>query len=898
MTIRRGNRTDSGNDKWRPDPRLTSDMLKSVLESIRYEMRHDVDKFELLFRGSTVLERSKRGLTLSRLSQKGRRTIEDRVSIDLEGRYHGQNLEIGEGCQVTLSCETCTPAGEREDWVFSVDRLKIKENRVRLRISSPRQRRGFTFCQKSHRGKGSTTSYRVDLHSSPEVFNRQLRCVENIMTEFCSGGGRPEGIERAPQTDLPRSILSILVDGRDRQVHKSQRPLAVTKSRMYDDSQREVVKRALAADRVFLIHGPPGTGKTTVLEYVILETLKENPDARVLVTADSNKAVDNIVMRLQESGICTTRIGVQGKIDMKCRGSSLTERFFSHPWHKEFASIQEQLSEVGRELRKLPRTSALRWEEYKQPIWGIRHSRSYEDSGRDGEKQRMLATLRRERRGLQSRLSKTYERINASIMKGTEVLACTTAYLEHPAARTFLRYASGSVDLAVFDEATQASSGSAWLPIIMARKIILAGDHKQLPPVVLTPEAFERGYGISLFERMLESITTSDERLFLGRLTIQYRMNPVIMGFSNIRFYGGRIKPGKGVDKLIMKPELADRSLDEPDEWRTLLDGDNPLVLLDTSTSDTSRERRVGTSYTNPLEVDISEAIVKKLHTYRIRPDRIGVITPYLANQRQLRARLEKLYPIEVSSVDGFQGREKDVIVLSLTRDNPNERIGFLHDERRLNVALTRARRKLIIVANAQTFSRHAVYRDLFRYIRQNGTVCDIPNLAFDWQAGTLDDMDIFCVPARRFPCPLCDDCFTSVVDLQDHIEARHEASTKMRECRFCGKLVSGPVAYHIHLMEDHADRRLSIALRAESVYRREYGYSAMSGNREKMKSINAIIADGLGRDFFRFLEWRLVMYRGRIETGARYERSFRATQEDIQYVSQRLSEGKSRLGI
>ncbi|MEO0249450.1 MAG: AAA domain-containing protein, partial [candidate division WOR-3 bacterium] len=270
-------------------------------------------------------------------------------------------------------------------------------------------------------------------------------------------------------------------------------------------------------------------------------------------------------------------------------------------------------------------------------------------------------------------------------------------------------------DLAVIDEATQATEPSALIPLIKARRAVLAGDHKQLPPTVVSREAEKGGLGVSLFERMI-GLHPSASAL----LDTQYRMRPEIMEFPARVFYDGRLVAAPGLEKMRLSDLLAFPADNH------ILD-DRPLVFLDTGGRFREKTRRGSPSKENPGEAELVRKLVKELLGLGLDHLQVGVIAPYDDQVKLLR----EILPggVEARTVDGFQGREKEVIILSLVRSNPVGRIGFLNDRRRLNVAITRAKRKLIVIGDARTLSSDRVYRDFVEWAGERGLLLGLGDL-------------------------------------------------------------------------------------------------------------------------------------------------------------------------
>ncbi len=429
-------------------------------------------------------------------------------------------------------------------------------------------------------------------------------------------------------------------------------------------AQEQAVNSVLRAKDVAIVHGPPGTGKTTTLVEAIYETLRR--ESQVLVCAQSNMAVDWISERLVDRGVNVLRIGNPVKVNDKMLSFTYERRFADHPDYPQLWSIREA-------IRKL----------------------------RQGRNRRRDDGYHQKLDRLKSRAAELEIRINAQLFGEARVIAST---LTGSANRLLTGQKFGTLFI---DEAAQALEPACWIAIRRASRVILAGDHCQLPPTVKSIAALRGGLGTTLMERVV-----SQKPEVVTLLKTQYRMNEQIMRFSSDWFYGGMVEAA---------PQI---------KYRGILDLDNPMTWIDTSGVE-GREEFVGESFgrINRAEADLTlnvlEEYFTKIGKRRILDERIdvGVISPYRAQVQLLRRLVRKkefFKPyrglISVNTVDGFQGQERDIIVISLVRANADGQIGFLSDLRRMNVAITRARMKLIILGDVPTMTRHPFYRKLYEY--------------------------------------------------------------------------------------------------------------------------------------------------------------------------------------
>ena len=476
-------------------------------------------------------------------------------------------------------------------------------------------------------------------------------------------------------------------------------------------TQERAVNEVLWAKDVAIVHGPPGTGKTTTLVEAINETLMR--ESQVLVCAQSNMAVDWISEKLVDRGVNVLRIGNPTRVNDKMLGFTYERRFESHPDYPQLWAIRKAIRELRKNRKK----------------------------GSENYHQKMDR--------LKSRAAEIEIRINSELFGEARVIACTLVGSAH-------RLLEGMKFGTLFiDEAAQALEAACWIPMKRASRVILAGDHCQLPPTVKSIAALRAGLGKTLMERIAEN---KPEVVTL--LKIQYRMNDDIMRFSSDWFYGGKVESA---------PQI---------KYRSVLDYDHPITWIDTSneenqitiegedapedsastsssasssnSSSTSaahqnsasavnqnsdlnfKEQFVGESFgrINKAEAELTLLTLAEYFTkigkQRVLSESIdvGIISPYRAQVQYLKKLIKKyefFKPyrrlISVNTVDGFQGQERDVILISLVRSNDEGQIGFLKDLRRMNVAMTRARMKLIILGNKDTMTQHPFYKKLWEYV-------------------------------------------------------------------------------------------------------------------------------------------------------------------------------------
>lgn len=435
-------------------------------------------------------------------------------------------------------------------------------------------------------------------------------------------------------------------------------------------TQETAVNKVLCARDVAIVHGPPGTGKTTTLVEAIYETLHREP--QVLVCAQSNMAVDWISEKLVDRGVNVLRIGNPTRVNDKMLSFTYERRFEAHPSYPELWSIRKELRALSGKTRR----------------------------GNYEERERMRHHLGK----LRDRATALEVQINAELFDAAHVIASTLVSSNH---RLLDHRHFGTLFI---DEAAQALEAACWIAIRKADRVILAGDHQQLPPTIKCYEAAKKGLDHTLMELIVAHKPNA-----VSLLKIQYRMHEDIMRFSSEWFYDGELQAA---------PEVRHRGI---------LDWDMPISWVDTSEMD-FKEEFVGETFgrINKAEADLLLehllAYIDRIGSKRIIDERIdfGIISPYKAQVQYLRSKVKNttaFHPfrslISINTVDGFQGQERDVILISLVRANEQGEIGFLRDLRRMNVAITRARMKLIIFGDAQTLGHHPFYKKLQNSLKE-----------------------------------------------------------------------------------------------------------------------------------------------------------------------------------
>lgn len=430
-------------------------------------------------------------------------------------------------------------------------------------------------------------------------------------------------------------------------------------------SQQRAVNKTLCCRDVMVVHGPPGTGKTTTLVEAVYETLRREP--QVMVCAQSNAAVDWICGKLIDRGVPVLRVGNPARVDDKVLSATNERQFEAHPDYPELWGVRKAIREVAAGRRRMSRADA--------------------------------SALSNRLHNLRRRAVELEVKIQVEIFESARVVASTLVGSDNAVLK------GRRFTTLYIDEAGQALEAACWIAIRKADRVIFAGDHCQLPPTVKSVEAERAGLSRSLMESVVDKCRSAVELL-----TVQYRMNEAIMRFSSDWFYGGRLQAAEEV------------------KCRGILDFDSPVEWLDTSEMD-FKEKYVSATggRVNPDEgefmLDSLEAYIKRIGEKRVEDENLdfAVISPYKAQVSWLRRNAKKRNvlrrlkgKIAINTIDGFQGQERDVVFISLVRSNDDGKIGFLSDLRRMNVAMTRARMKLVIIGSAATLTRHPFYEKLF----------------------------------------------------------------------------------------------------------------------------------------------------------------------------------------
>ncbi len=560
------------------------------------------------------------------------------------------------------------------------------------------------FPEEPHSFVFSDGGLRADLYVNDITFQRMLDAID----------------------ELEKAEDNRLADLRDVIVGQRQPPerwvvdIEAWNNANLNASQRAAVEQAVGSDDFFLIHGPPGTGKTTTVAEVIHQCVEAGES--VLATAASNAAVDNLVEFLVAGGADVVRVGHPARVTPAIERHTLDAQLEQHDTYQRSQELRDQAFNLKD-----------RRDEHRYPSGRYRR-------GMSNEQIKELAKANEGSRGvspeiiqemadwieIDEQVDEYFEESDRlrgeaidEIMASADVV-CTT---NSTAGSQLLN--DRHFDALVIDEATQATEPSCLIPITLADRVVMAGDHRQLPPTVLSQEAAQRGLRNSLFERIARREYGDRIRTML---TTQYRMHEQIMAFSSEEFYEGQLEANDSVRHHTLEGIGFDTDpLDDVPDHQFMLDPEVPLVFIDTAGIEAPEQSPRGSkSRENVREADLVVGLAESALEAGLDPEDIAIISPYSDQVDRIRQELGPKH-LEVKTVDGFQGREKELVLLSLVRSNPDGEVGFLQDIRRFNVALTRARRKAVVVGDSATVSQVPVYRHFIDYVDEHGLHLNLP---------------------------------------------------------------------------------------------------------------------------------------------------------------------------
>lgn len=485
----------------------------------------------------------------------------------------------------------------------------------------------------------------------------------------------------AAEDDRVAELREILLNGvlRETDAQKPSPSAAYTPSSILNESQWLAIQKITNAPDIAFIHGPPGTGKTTTIVEAIKQAIDE--ERQVLVCAPSNAAVDLLVEKLSSRGLNALRIGHPARVTEQSLGKTIDVKISEHSHFGELRALRRKMEQLRRQAGQFKRNFG--------------HS--------EREQRRML---REEARLLKSDADLLEFYIVTDLLNNAEAICCTLVGSSHPVLK-------GRKFKTVFiDEAAQALEPACWIPLLRSQRVIFAGDHCQLPPTIKSKEAASQGLSKTLFERGIEKFSH-----WTSMLQVQYRMNETIMQFPSKYFYNDALLAHESVRRQLLTPDEA------------------PIEFIDTAGCGYTENQDPETlSRFNMEEAELLIQQVERVvdsvgaSAWLDKKFTLGIITPYSAQVDRLRllaensAILEPLHQfISINTVDAFQGQERDVIAITFVRSNEKSELGFLTDIRRTNVAMTRAKKKLLMVGDSATLCSHAFYAELIEFFQLKG---------------------------------------------------------------------------------------------------------------------------------------------------------------------------------
>ncbi|GAB3921727.1 AAA domain-containing protein [Larkinella terrae] len=630
------------------------DYFKNLLDLLKTEREEDRNQYRKLTETTSIAERRANGLTWYPIAIRGSELSRgDYLTVEVERTTHHDVPHQLRAGLPALFFSNHDPQKDRVEGTItyqSGNRLKITLLTDELPEWSRDGKLGveMLFDDKSY----------DEMQEALKAANSLAESSQNRLVNILTGQKSPTFHPDLPQINNPR----------------------------LNDSQNRAVEKIRAANELAIVHGPPGTGKTTTLVQAI-KTLIRQDHQKILVVAPSNTAVDLLSEKLHDEGINVLRIGNPARISERLTALTLDQKMADHPLMKEAKKLKKQANEFKNMAHK--------------------YKRQFGKAERDQRK-----ALFDEAHRIMKDVGNTEQYIIDDLVAKAQVITATLVGSNQYMIRNL------TFHTVVIDEAGQALEPACWIPILKAQKLILAGDHCQLPPTIKSAEAARKGLSTTLLEKCVllhpESVSLLDE---------QYRMHERIMGYSSKVFYGSQLKAHASVATHELFP------------------GDSALLFIDTAGCG-FEEKLEGTSSTNPEEAALLikhlTQVVTELAPFYAPTDfpTIAVISPYkqqlnVLNEQLLHAPDLQPYLAKISAntIDSFQGQERDIVYISMTRSNDQQEIGFLADIRRMNVAMTRARKKLVVVGDSATLASLPFYADFITYAETHNTY----HSAWEW---------------------------------------------------------------------------------------------------------------------------------------------------------------------
>jgi predicted DNA helicase len=623
--------------------------LERLLELLRIEMEEDRKQYQEKMKFMTLQQRKEEGFTWYPLRIKDTYYgIGERLILEVE-RTSDTNIphQFGNGKMIRLfSNSDKTEEGGEMTGVISA----VRENFLKIVFFADELPDWVDYGKLGVELQFDETTYK-EMEAAVKTVIKARNCRAAELREILLGYEKPIFLELSEPVKIPS----------------------------LNESQNKAVNKVLEAEDVAIIHGPPGTGKTTTLVEAIIQVLDE--EEQVMVCAPSNTAIDLITEKLAQRNVRVLRIGNPARINEEQLRHTIDMQVTGH---RDYKKIKE-LRKSANELRNM----------------ALKYKRQY---GRTEREQRKM--VMREARKMADEAGAIEDYITNDLIDKARVITCTLVGSVSPAIK------ERTYSTIFIDEAAQALEPGCWIPILKADKVVFAGDHCQLPPTVKCFEAAKAGLSVTLFEKCIER-TDSDTML-----ETQYRMNEKIMEFSNRQFYGDKLKAAEAVKNHLLA--ISENPVISA-----------PVQFIDTAGcgySEDINQKTLSTFNEEEAKLLVShfKLLIQSLKTegHEIMGLTAGIIAPYKAQTEILKSLTEKDTEISesgiklsVNTVDGFQGQERDIIYISLVRSNEKREIGFLGDVRRMNVALTRARKKLVVIGDSATLGEHPFYKNFLNYI-------------------------------------------------------------------------------------------------------------------------------------------------------------------------------------
>lgn len=622
------------------------DYFKNLLELLKTERAEDRLQYEKLTETSSIADRRANGLAWYPVAIRGSEISRgDYLTVELERTTH---QEIPHQFRTGVPAVFFTNHDPKKDRVEGTINFQ-NGNRLKITLKTDE------LPEWSRDGKLG-----VELLFDDNSYDEMQNALKTANEQYEKGN----------------SLIKILIGEKEPNFITSHSCERGVGSAVLNPSQNEAVNKILTANELAIIHGPPGTGKTTTLVQAIKALVKQNND-KVLVVAPSNTAVDLLSEKLHNEGLNVLRVGNPARVSDELMSLTLDAKMANHDLLKETKRLKKQAQEYKNMAHKYKRSFGRAESEQRKALFAEAHK-------------------------IMKEVGNTEQYIIDDVVAKAQVITATLVGANHYTVSN-LNYKT-----VVIDEAGQALEPACWIPILKAEKVILAGDHCQLPPTIKSDEAARGGLLKTLLEKCVENhpeaVTLLDE---------QYRMNTEIMGYSSKVFYENRLKAHASVAK------------------NRLLSDDSPLLFIDTAGCGFD-EKLEGTSSTNPEEAALLfkhfTAFVEEIKSKFTKETfpTVAVISPYKQQIGILKEQLEHSPElrdvkdkIAINTIDSFQGQERDIVYISLVRSNDRGEIGFLNDIRRMNVAMSRARKKLVVVGDSATLAQHPFYGDFIEYAQQ-----------------------------------------------------------------------------------------------------------------------------------------------------------------------------------